>query len=169
LEGRSYSEVRDDLSLATTDAVTFLSVTTGDTILGDHGIVLDPIPDANGEWCGVYCTMTVDSNSTGFGAALFLATDGHLDEADADAASTMPCRFLALETGTGSKKVLVQGFIRNTSWSWNVGYLMYVSTGTGVIDDAQPSGSGDQVQCIGIAIASDTILFDPSPLLIELA
>ena len=33
-----------------------------------------------------------------------MAADGHFDDADADASTTLPCVVLALETGTGSRR-----------------------------------------------------------------
>lgn len=130
---------------------------------------IDPSLDndltATGE---VLTDATVDANATGIGALLYLASDGHYEEADADAASTMPVTAMALETGTGSKDVLLSGFIRDDSWSWTPGALLYASTTTGAITETAPSGSGDQVQVIGYAYSATVIRFDPSLVLVEI-
>jgi len=97
----------------------------------------------------------------GFGACLHIDTDGNMIEADADAATTMPCVALALETSTGAKKVLMHGFVRDDSWAWTVGGTIFVSTTTGALTQTIPSGSGDQVQVVGIATHADRIWFAP--------
>ena len=119
-----------------------------------------PASDLTG--AGLIETVTVDTNATGVGAALYLAADGHYDEADADSSATMPCTALALETGTGSKRVLIMGMIRNDAWNWTPGGKVYVSTTTGALTQTAPSGTGDQVQVVGVAISADVIRFTPS-------
>ena len=122
----------------------------------------DPVPD-NEDYSGEWCYMTVDANATGIGAALVVSADGNLDEADADADATMPCFALALEAGTGTKKVLLRGFITDTGWNWTtVGAPIYISTTTGALTDTAPAGSGDYVQRVGIATHADRLFFLPS-------
>lgn len=119
---------------------------------------------------GIKSDITVDANATGIGAALYMATDGHFEEADADTAATMPCLAVALATGTGTKTVLLQGFIRNDAWSWtSIGQPVYVSTTAGAFTQTAPSGTGDQVQVVGVAISADIIYFRPDLTLIEVA
>ena len=72
---------------------------------------------------------------------------------------------LALGT-TGTIDVLLHGIIKDTGWSWTVGGFMYVST-AGTLTQTAPSGNGDQVQVVGIAMESDTIFFNPSPVIVE--
>jgi hypothetical protein len=113
--------------------------------------------------CGIYDYVTVDANATGFGAALYCAADGHYEEANAGAAGTMRCSAIAIDTGTGSsKKVLTWGKIRDDSWTWTPGGLVFVSTTNGTLTQTAPSGSGEFIQCVGEAKASNIILFDPS-------
>jgi len=146
---------------------------TGDWAIGEQGIQLDPALGTDHHYSGITAQMQVDVNGTGFGAALYMASDGNLEEADADADTTMPCFCLALEAGTGSKKVLLQGFIRDDTWNWtNVGAtlgIVYVSTTTGALTQTPPSGSGDQVQRVGFAISADAIYFNPSLDVIEIS
>lgn len=119
-----------------------------------------PVADLTGE--GMVAERTVDANATGVSAALYVATDGNLEEADASSISTMPCAALALETGTGTLQVLRQGYIRNDAWSWTPGGIIYVSITTGALTQTPPSGSGEIVQNVGIAEASNIIYFSPS-------
>jgi hypothetical protein len=116
---------------------------------------------------GLIDSVTVDTNATGVGAALYMAADGNYDEADADAAATMPVTTLALETGTGTKEILLQGYIRKDAWSWTPGGLIYADVTTGALSQTAPSGSGDQVQVVGWAKSADILYFNPSLVLVE--
>ena len=129
---------------------------------------LDSTLTVDGEASGVSATMTVDANAVGFGATLYLAPDGHLEVADADVVGTMPCMALALQSGTGSKEVLLSGFVTDTSWAWTVGGMLYASTTEGEMTQTQPTGIGDQVQVLGIAVNANSIYFNPNYVLVEL-
>jgi hypothetical protein len=104
--------------------------------------------------------------------ALYLAADGHYEEADADANTTMPCVALALEEGTGTKNILREGYIRDNTWAWTVGAvagLIYVDTITGVLTQTAPSGTGDFVQVVGYAVTADIMYFKPNLAMVEVA
>lgn len=130
------------------------------------GIRLMNEPTADTTASGLIITATVDTNAEGIGAPLFMAADGHLDAADADSSTTSPCVALALETGTGSKKILVHGVLRLDAWNWTIGpgnaSLIYVSTTTGALTQTQPSGTDDVIQPVGWALSDDCIYFSPS-------
>ena len=135
------------------------SILIDDLNTDEHSIILDTEPSANLKATGDIAPMQVDVNATGFGAALYMASDGNYE----DAAATMPCIALALETGTGSKNVLLKGFIRNDGWNWaSLGQPVYVSSTTGVLTQTKPAGAGDQVQIVGIATHADRIFFNPN-------
>ena len=119
---------------------------------------------------GVVDKFTVDANSVGFGAAFYINSSGNMEDAQATGQSTMPCMALALETGTGSgKQVLFWGRIRNDAWSFGVGNYIYISTTSGELADSRPTGSGDIVQVVGVALASNIIFFNPSYVTVELS
>jgi hypothetical protein len=108
-------------------------------------------------------TYTVDAGATSvFGQALHVDTDGELIVADGDVASAgaMPAIGLAVDAGTGSKRVLLHGLICETDWNWTVGGIVYVSddpaTTEGLTQTAL-STSGDQSQVVGIAVTADCI------------
>jgi hypothetical protein len=133
-------------------------------------IEFNPVPTNDVEWSGEMTTLQVDTNATGIGAALYMESDGNLDESDADAAATMPVRCLALEAGTGAGlKVLMRGFIRDDSWTWTVGGTIYASETTGEMTQTAPAGSGDQVQVLGFATHANRMYFNPEYTLIEVA
>ena len=147
--------------------VTPAQINTTVSAISGGNLILDPTPDSDGTSSGLIATMTVDANATGVAAALHLDSTGGWIEADADAVTTMPCAALALETGTGSKQVLLHGFMRNDVWTWTVGAPIYVSTTAGGLTQTAPSGVGDQVQVVGIATHADRIFFNPNYVLGE--
>ena len=137
----------------------------GDMDMNDHHIALKtPTADVTG--MGIIRTLTVDTNAEGIGAPLFMAADGHLDTADADAVASMPCVALALEIGTGAKKVLLWGTMRNDAWDWTIGPgeagLIYVSGTVGTLTQTKPTGEDDVIQPVGYAISADEMMFNPS-------
>lgn len=130
------------------------------------GIRLMNEPTANNTASGLIVMATVDTNTEGIGAPLFMAADGHLDTADADSSTTSPCVALAIETGAGSKNILLHGVLRVDAWNWTTGpgtsSLIYLSTATGGLTQTQPSGAGDIIQPVGWALTDDCIYFSPS-------
>jgi hypothetical protein len=72
---------------------------------------------------------------------------------------------LALETGTGTKKVLLFGVMRNDGWNWTIGPgkagLIYLDTTVGALTQTQPSGTDDVVQIVGWALSADVMFFCP--------
>jgi hypothetical protein len=129
---------------------------------------LTAAPSVDESASGMITTLTVDANVTNIGTALCMTSSGTLLMTDADSATSMPCVALALETGTGSKKVLLQGFIRRDSWNWTPGGIMYVSTSAGGLTQTAPTGAGDQVQRVGFATHADRIFFNPDYTVIEI-
>ena len=100
-----------------------------------------------------------------------LNSDGKYWLADADAVGTMPGSAIAMEAKLADEtcKVLLLGFFRDDTWNWTVGGFLYVSTTAGSLTQTAPSGSGDQVQVLGIAVTADIIFFNSSCVLVEVA
>lgn len=136
----------------------------GSTTLHSHAAQKLTIPATDTTVEGWTMDRTVDTDPGGFGVPMYMASDGNLDPADADAASTMPCVVLSTEAGTGTREVLLKGIARNDAWSWTPGQPIYVSTTTGTLTQTAPSGAGDQVQRVGWAITADVMLFEPGDL-----
>jgi len=139
----------------------------GETVIADLTTTGDYSGDA-------YTDATVDTNSVGIGCALVLSSDGHYDEADASAASSpaLPCSALAIETGTGTKKVLRRGLLCNTGWAWTPGLPIYVSETAGNLTQTAPTASsagGEYVQHVGIALSATIIDFQPNLVYAKLA
>lgn len=137
------------------------------------GVDLQEIPTSDHTGSGIYITDTV-GETVAIGDVLYMKSDGSWWKADADASTTMPGAGLAMEAKSagGECKILLHGFFRDDSWNWTVGGasgILYVSTTPGSPTQTAPSGTGDQVQVLGIAITADVILFNPSYELVEVS
>jgi hypothetical protein len=97
-------------------------------------------------------------------SCVFLASDGKVDIADADAAGEFPAMGIVVAGGddTDAATILIQGVVRNEGWSGlTVGGAVYLGdAGTGAITQTAPSTSGDCVQLIGRAISDSEIYFN---------
>lgn len=124
---------------------------------------------ANLEYSGIAIDGNIISNSIGIGAALFLNSSGNYQLAGASEATANKCFAIALETGTGAKKLLLQGILRNDIWAFSSGEKIFLSDTLGEITNTAPSGSGDKIQIIGFALSVNTIYFQPSFTEIELS
>lgn len=103
------------------------------------------------------------------GQLLRIHSDGKLYKADADSVITIPGMYIAASNAAASGTVLAlhRGRFRLDSWNWTPGVVLYASTDTGLITSTIPSGSGDQIQIIGIAETADEILVIPSAVTAE--
>lgn len=128
---------------------------------------------------------TTDNTSTGLTAEMLAGgaigafetvcihtVTGEVVISDSDAIGTMPvigiapAAFNDTETGT----ILLQGFIRHDSWNWTIGGLLYASGATpGAMTQTAPSGTGDFVQVVGVALSDDVVYFNPSLTMVEVA
>lgn len=132
-------------------------------------VELQDAPSSDHAANGVIANMTTDVVVT-FGQALHIDSTGGFVLADADAATTAPCTALAIEAGAaGSRDVLLQGFIRDDTWAWTIGGVVYLSTTGGALTQTAPAGTGDQVQVLGVATHADRMWFSPDLTLIEVA
>jgi len=112
-------------------------------------------------WSGDVSTVNIQENFNGFGIPMYVQSNGKFGMCmAASGTNQMPCIALSLEEGTGYKQVLWKGIARKGSWHWKPGNIIYVSTVEGALTNKKPI-DGSWVQPIGIAIASDTIRFDP--------
>jgi len=129
-------------------------------IKGDVGI--EPSPSEDHQADGITSMVDIDENNFGFGAALYMAPDGHYETASASDENKLPCVALAVEDGTGNKKVLHYGYYRNDSWNWTIGGLIYLDIVEGQITQIQPTGENEIVQVLGFATYTNRIMFNPS-------
>jgi len=131
---------------------------------------LDPTPTSDHSGNGLYASMTVGESVT-IGQALYMKGDGKLWKSDANSTSTMPCVAIALGSISAdvAGNVLKIGFIRDDTWNWTVGGLVFASWTTGGLTQTRPDGTGSQVQIVGYAVSADVIYFNPSYVLVEVS
>jgi hypothetical protein len=129
------------------------------------------LPTADHSWTGITAVLTAGENLAIGDACYLKAADSKMWKADADAAATMPCIALATATIAADAlgRFLLLGLMRDDSWTWTPGGLPYPHTTPGNPTQTIPSGSGDQVQVIGVALTSNIILFNPSYELVEVS
>lgn len=145
------------------------TATPGLSITDDGTTMMIDSSPASDTASGVIALVDVDVNGYGIGAALHLDTDGNYILADANGSTTMPCSALAMETGTGTgKKVLLVGYLTDLTYNFTVGAVVYVSTTGGNLTTTAPSGTGDFVQAVGIAMTADTLYFNPDFAMVEI-
>jgi len=83
---------------------------------------------------------------------------------DANAAATMPvigiCTAAAIsDAAVGT--ILLQGFIRDDSWSWTPGGIVYASETAGGLTQTAPTTSAALVQALGVALSATCVYFSP--------
>lgn len=122
----------------------------------------------NGKWSGKWTEAYIDESSIVFGDLLHMHSNGRFQKANANNSSELPCSAMSLGTEIGAgKKVLLEGFIRNNSWSLTKGKLLYTSKTDGQFTESRPSANGDQVQIIGEAWDTQIIYFKPTLVVVQ--
>ena len=150
-------------TIDTTGAVGTGTITVADDAvinLGDEGQVIfgDTAPSTDHTATGVVVSMNSGESVTAFNA-VYIRTDGEVGPADADAATSMPAIGVALESKSDGQatKILISGVLRDDTYNFNAGEDLFIGTTAGEITATAPSGSGDTVQKIGVALSADTI------------
>ena len=106
----------------------------------------------------------IAGTSLAIGDVVYMHTDGEVAKADADAVTSMPAIGICVSSGSDGSAVdvMVQGIMHDTSAfpSFTVGNDVFVSTDPGLVSDTAPSGSGDTVQKVGVALHADMVYFN---------
>lgn len=147
---------------------------TGAQTIGDGSadqvVHLDATPASGNTGNGIYITVT-SAAALNIGDVVYINSSSKAAKIDADQASTMPGICIMVESASAAgetKKCLTHGpFKFSSSPSYTVGGIVYGSTTAGATTTTAPSGTGDQVQVLGVALAADTIYFNPSYVLVE--
>lgn len=173
LHASEHTDGTDDIQSANASQKGIVD-TTAQTFAGtktfQDGIGLTPVPASDDTGSGLISTMTVDVNISGVGAPLHLDVDGNWIEVDVSGTiPDFPCQALALETGTGFKKVLHIGFLRNDDWDWTPGGAIFIDTINGDLTQTPDKTSGSQIQKLGYATHADRVFFNPDFTIIETA
>ena len=122
----------------------------------------DSDPDDN-EATGIIISFTAQE-TLAVGDVVYMHTDGKVKKADMNAVSTMPAIGICTSAASGDAAVdvMIQGVMHDSSafpTFSTVGADVYVSS-SGDITATAPSGSGDTVQKIGVAIHADKVYFN---------
>jgi hypothetical protein len=129
------------------------------------------LPSTDHTSTGLSAQMLAGGAIAAFQTCCIHTTSNEVVISDADAIATMPVIGIApaaiSDTATGT--ILLQGFIRDDTWNWTIGGIMYASGTAGAMTQTAPSGSGDFVQALGIALSADVVYFNPSLTLVEVA
>lgn len=99
-----------------------------------------------------------------FGQTGIYTSSGTVWIADANTAGLFPADCVAVQaiTSGSSGFFLKLGTIRDDSWSWTIGGIIYLSTTAGAMTQSQPSATDDCIQILGKAYPNaDTIQFNP--------
>ena len=118
---------------------------------------------ADHSWTGLTAVMTAGTALL-FGQACRIGSDSKLEKGNVASAATMPamCVALASIAENAAGEVLLQGFIRDNTWNFTPGGLLYVAGAAGLVSQIIPTDPGEQVQVIGVALTADIIYFSPS-------
>ena len=143
---------------STAAAGTFTSVTIAEDGKIDFS---NTAPGTSGDATGVIFSFTAGA-TLAVGDVVYLGTGGKVLLADADAATSMPALGIctSASTDTNPVDVMVQGVMKLTGWSFTIGNDIFVSTTAGDVTATAPSGTGDTVQKVGVATASDAAYFN---------
>lgn len=152
--------VDDAFLINSGDDTTSGTITAAGFTAGDAGQVYfsDTAPASDHTATGVVISIASGESVAAFNA-VYIRSDGEVGPADADAASTMPAIGVALEAkGDGeATKILIAGVLRDDSYNFTPGADLFIGTTAGQITATAPSGSGDTVQKIGVALTADSI------------
>lgn len=141
------------------------------TEAGSVDISTPLLPTTDHTATGLTAQMLAGGTIAAFQTVCIHTTTGEVVISDADAIGTMPVIGIApaaiSDTATGT--ILLQGFIRDDTWNWTLGGILYASGTSGAMTQTAPSGTGDFVQAIGIALSADVVYFNPALTLVEVA
>ena len=142
------------------DDTTTGTITAGGFTAGDAGQVYfsDTAPASDHTATGVVISIASGESVAAFNA-VYIRSDGEVGPADADEVAKMPSIGVALEAkGDGeATKILIAGVLRDDTYNFTPGADLFIGTTAGEITATAPSGSGDTVQKIGVALTADSI------------
>lgn len=118
---------------------------------------------SNQTYLGTYENDVVGEN-VAFGDVLYLKfSDGKWWKARADSYTTTPAARMALATITANNSgpLLIEGNVRNDSWSFAANKVYLSAATAGAMTTTQPSTTGNQLQVLGVAKTSTKMYFKP--------
>ena len=114
------------------------------TEAGSVDISTPLLPTTDHTATGLTAQMLAGGTIAAFQTVCIHTTTGEVVISDADAIGTMPVIGIApaaiSDTATGT--ILLQGFIRDDTWNWTLGGILYASGTSGATTQTAPSGTG---------------------------
>ena len=118
---------------------------------------------------GITAQMLAGGAIAAFKLVCIHSTTQEVVEADASVIATARAIGIApaaiSDTATGT--VLLHGFVRDDTWTWTTGGVLYLSETAGAMTHTAPTTSGAFVQAVGIALSPDVVYINPSLDVIE--
>jgi len=163
-----------DITLKNDADGTVFTVPTGTSILrlSDASTIDMSTPllaGADHTYTGLSAQMLAGGAISAFDLVCVHTVTQEVVEADASAYATARVIGIApaaiSDTATGT--ILLQGFIRDDSWSWTAGSTLYLSETAGAMTHTAPSTDGAFVLVVGVALSPDVVYINPSMDVIE--
>ena len=156
-------------------AASFTTISSsGNITLGDAANINMSVPllaGADHTFTGLSAQMLAGGAIAAFDLVCIHTTTQEVVEADASAYATARVIGIApaaiSDTATGT--VLLQGFIRDDTWTWTAGSTLYLSETAGAMTHTAPSTDGAFVLVVGVALSPDVVYINPSMDVIERA
>ena len=113
---------------------------------------------------GTTAQMLAGAAITAFQLVCIHSTTQEVVPADASAAATSRAIGIALadisDTATGT--ILLHGFVRDDTFNFTTGGVVFLSETTGALTQTAPTTSDAFVQAVGIALEPDVVFINPS-------
>lgn len=120
---------------------------------------------------GFVISDVIAGENVAFPDLCFFKSDNKFWKTDANVKATTEGELaIALEsiTAESTGKFLKLGYIRDASWTFTIGDILYVDTTSGAITATAPSAIGDCIRRVGHAHATNIIWFAPDLFMLEL-
>jgi len=159
--------LKNDANDTTTGIVTAAGLTLSEA--GSVSIGTPLLPSTDHTYSGMSAEMLAGGTIGAQDLVCIHTTTQEVVVADASAVGTARAIGIApaaiSDTATGT--VLLQGFIRDDTWAWTTGGVLYLSETAGDLTHTAPTTDGAFIQVVGIALSPDVAYINPSLDIIE--
>jgi hypothetical protein len=159
--------LKNDANDTTTGIITAAGFTLADA--ANVSLSTPLLAGADHTTTGMTAQMLAGGAISAFDLVCIHTTTQEVVEADASAYATARVIGIApaaiSDTATGT--VLLNGFVRDSSWSWTAGSTLYLSETAGAMTHTAPTTDGAFVQAVGVALSPVVVYINPSMDVIE--
>jgi hypothetical protein len=163
--GTNYVEVSPDPTPYITGASPTISNPTIVAPTITFPVINYQYPGTNNTSFGLKFLSVTNSGGVSQWDVCYINSSGQLVKASATTAGTANPGIVLAEatTSTGlTCNTLLQGVVRNDSWSWTPGGKIFLGTTAGSMTQTAPATTGNAVQVLGTALTATIIRFFPS-------